>query len=142
MNTVALIGRLGGNPELKSTPSGVSVMSFSLAVSRPKVKDTTDWINCVAWRHNAEYLAKYAGKGNKVGITGVLTARKFEGSDGKMVTAYEVVCDNVELLDNRSAAMNDKTPTEKPKTAETAAEKAEDVLEGVELLTEDEDLPF
>ena len=135
MNAIVLIGRLGGKPELKTTPSGVSVMSFSVAVSRPKVKDTTDWINCVAWRHNAEYLAKYAGKGSKVGITGVLTARKFEGSDGKMVTAYEVVCDNVELLDSKGTQI----PTQSPKEAEKVAE---DVLEGVELLTEDEDLPF
>mgnify|MGYP003301464622 CR=1 FL=1 len=64
MNTVSLTGRLGAEPELKTTQSGISVLSFRLAVRRPRVKDTTDWIPCVAWRHTAEFIAKYARKGD------------------------------------------------------------------------------
>ena len=56
MNSINLVGRLTADPELKTTQSGISVCTFSLAVNRPRVKDTTDFINCVAWRQSAEYL--------------------------------------------------------------------------------------
>ena len=82
MNSINLVGRLTADPELKTTQSGISVCTFSLAVNRPRVKDTTDFINCVAWRQSAEYLCNYGRKGNLVAVSGVLTSRKYDDSNG------------------------------------------------------------
>ena len=76
MNSIQLIGRLTADVELKQTQSGVSVCQFNIAVDRPKVRDTTDFIPCVAWRNTAEFICKYFRKGNKIALNGVLTTRK------------------------------------------------------------------
>lgn len=57
MNTIAICGRLTADPELKTTQSGISVCSYDLAVKRPKVKDTTDFLRVVSWRQGAEYIS-------------------------------------------------------------------------------------
>lgn len=101
MNSINLVGRLTTDPELKQTQSGKSVCSFTLAVSRPRVKDTTDFINVVTWNQSAEYLANYGRKGNLVAVTGVLTSRKFDDKDGNHRTAFEVVCDLVNICESR-----------------------------------------
>ena len=103
MNTISITGRLTDNPELKTTQNGVSVCQCRLAVKRPKVKDTTDFLTVVSWRKGAEYLATYGRKGDMVAVTGVLTARNWEDRDGHKRTAYEVVCDNVSFVDPKSA---------------------------------------
>ena len=103
MNTVSITGRLAADPELKKTQNGTSVCSFRLAVRRPRVKDVTDWLDCVAWRQSAEYLKQYGSKGSMVAVSGQLTSRNYETKDGSKRTAIEVVCDNVELIgDNKS----------------------------------------
>lgn len=102
MNTVNLTGRLTNDVELKTTQNGKSVCSYNLAVNRPKVKDTTDFITCVTWNQGAEYLNKYASKGDKVGVTGVLTSRKWQDQNGNNRVSFEVVTDTVEILSNVS----------------------------------------
>lgn len=102
MNAVNLTGRLTNDVELKTTQNGKSVCSYTLAVNRPKVKDTTDFIVCVTWNQGAEYLANYAHKGDKVGVTGVLTSRKWQDKDGNNRVSFEVVTDTVEILSNAS----------------------------------------
>lgn len=99
-NSTNFIGRLTDDVELKQTQNGVSVCSFTLAVKRPKVKDTTDFINFVAWRNEAEFLCKYAEKGDRVAVSGVLTSRRFE-SNGQKRTAFEVVADDIKLFAER-----------------------------------------
>ena len=136
MNTVNITGRLAAQPELKTTSNGKSVCSFRLAVSRPKVKDKTDWIPCTAWNQSAEFLGKYASKGSRIGVSGVLTSREYEDKEGNRRTMYEVLCDSVELLDSRSTTSS----SDAPKTAERERVNLES-LEGVELL-EEESLPF
>ena len=101
MNIVTITGRLGADVELRQTQQGVSVATFSLAVSRPRAKDTTDWINCVAWRQSAEFLSRYTHKGDLIAVAGMLTTRKYEDKDGNKRTAYEVLCDRVESLQRR-----------------------------------------
>ena len=101
MNIVTITGRLGADIELRQTQQGVSVATFTLAVNRPRSKDTTDWINCVAWRQNAEFLSRYAHKGDMVAVVGMLTVRKYEDKDGNKRVAYEVLCDRVESLQKR-----------------------------------------
>ena len=98
MNKVNLTGRLTADPELKKTQSNLSVCSFSLAVKRPHTKETTDFVSCTAWRQSAEYLSKYARKGDMIGLSGVLTSRNYEDKNGNKRTAWEVQADDVEIL--------------------------------------------
>lgn len=142
MNTISITGNITRDPEVKSTKSGVSVCSFTLAVKRPRTSDTTDFINCVAFRQSADFLGKFAKKGNKVGVVGVLTARAYETNSGDKRTAYEVLADNVELLESRASgqAQNNPTPVAKPQQAKkpSAFEEEMDDL----IVLDDGDLPF
>lgn len=101
MNRIAITGRLTCDVERKTVNGDVSVCSFTLAVKRPRTKDTTDFVNCTAWRQNAEYLSKYGRKGNLIGVSGVLTSRNYEDKNGNKRTAWEVQADDVEILSSK-----------------------------------------
>lgn len=111
MNSVTMIGRLTNDVELRRTQSGTACCSFTLAVKRPKVKDTTDFHNFVVWQQGAEYLSQYGHKGDLVGVTGYLTTREWTDKDGNKRTEWEVVTDAVELL---SSKRNSEASSEKP----------------------------
>ena len=70
MNKVFLKGRLTNEPELRQTPSGVSVSKFTIAVNRRFDREKTDFINCEAWRNTAEFISKYFTKGKEIAIIG------------------------------------------------------------------------
>ena len=106
MNTINITGRLTANPELKTTQSGISVCVYNLAVKRPKVKDTTDFLPVVSWRQGAEYLAKYGHKGDMVAVSGSLTARSWEDKEGNKRISYEIVTDTVELVGGTKSEQN------------------------------------
>lgn len=95
MNKTILTGRLTADVEIRQTQSELAVVSFTLAVKRPRTKDVTDFINCVAWRQQAEFLNKYFKKGDPVEVVGTLTSRTYEDKNGNKRTAFEVVCDEV-----------------------------------------------
>lgn len=103
-NLVILTGRLTADPELKTTQSGVSVVSFSIAVQR-KYKSgedpITDFINVVAWRSSAEFISKYFKKGNMIGIEGSIQTRKYQDKDGNSRTAFEVIANNVQFVETK-----------------------------------------
>jgi single-strand DNA-binding protein len=101
MNSINIIGRLCADPELRRTNDGTPVCSYSLAVKRPMVKDTTDFIECVTWRQGAEYLAQYGHKGDIVAVSGSLQVREWTDKEGKKRKAYEVVTTSVELLSSK-----------------------------------------
>ena len=105
LNKVIMTGRLTAKPELKSTQSGVNVTSFSLAVQRnyknAQGEYDTDFINCNAWRGQAEFLCKYFDKGQLVTVVGSLTSRKYEDANGNKRVAYEVVCDEVMFAESK-----------------------------------------
>ena len=101
MNSITMIGRLTREPELRRTQSGTACCSFSLAVKRPRVKDTTDFLNFVVWQQGAEYLCQYGHKGDIVGVTGYLTSRNWEDKNGNKRVAIEVTCDSVELISSK-----------------------------------------
>ena len=102
MNKALFTGRLTADPELRHTTTGKAVCSFTLAVKRPFIKETVDFINFVVWSQGAEYLTQYATKGAVVGATGVLTSRKYEDKNGNKRTVHEVVCDEVEVIRSNS----------------------------------------
>lgn len=116
MNLICLVGRLTNTPELKSTPSGKSVCNFSLAVER-KFKDSdgkpiTDFIDCVAWSNQAEFLCKWFDKGVRVAVTGELQTRTFTDKDGNNRKITEVLVGAVEFADGkRDANTNTVAPT-------------------------------
>lgn len=111
MNSINLIGNICNDLELKQTPNGKSVLNFNLAVKRPFTKDTTDFFTIVVWNQPAEYLSRYARKGVKVGVSGVLTARKYDDKDGNHRTAYEVVANEVEIFGALKPSKNADTYT-------------------------------
>ena len=105
MNIVALMGRFCFDTELKKTPSGVSVCTFRLAVDRAFSKDhEADFIDCVAWRQTAEFIAKYFKKGDQIGVTGHLQARDYTAKDGSKRKVVEVVVDNASFCGSKKDA--------------------------------------
>jgi len=104
MNSVALMGRLTKDPEVKMTQSGTSVAAFTLAVDRRYKKEgqpTADFINCLAWKNLAEHIAKYFHKGERMAITGSIQTRSWEGKDGKKNYATEVVVDTADFCESK-----------------------------------------
>ena len=115
-NLVVLTGRLTADPELKTTPNGISVTSFSIAVER-KCKSgeerQADFINIVAWRSSAEFITKYFRKGNLIGIEGSIQTRRYQDKNGNNRTAFEVVVNNVQFVESKrdsGAPMGDSAP--------------------------------
>lgn len=106
MNSVCLLGRLTADPELRQTPNGVFVASFSVAVNRPYSNASgerqADFINCVAWRQTAEFISRYFKKGNMIGLNGSIQTRTYQDKDtGKNRTAFEVIINNAYFAQNR-----------------------------------------
>lgn len=106
MNSICLTGRITNDLERKVTTSGISVCSFSLAVKRPRVKDKTDFINCVAYRQASDFLINYAQKGTLIEVTGALTSRKWEDKNGNKRTSFEVNVDTASILESKKANCN------------------------------------
>lgn len=90
MNSCSFIGRTTTDIELKTTASGKSVCTFTLAVKRPHAKEQTDFIPFTAWEKKAESLSRMVKKGQQIGVTGALTSRKYDDKDGKHRTAFEI----------------------------------------------------
>ena len=106
MNSCNFVGRLCADPEVRRTQDGTPVCSYSLAVKRPGVKDTTDFIDFVTWRQGAEYLSQYGHKGDVVAATGALQPRSWTDKEGNKRKTFEVVTTNVELLSSKKADGN------------------------------------
>lgn len=103
MNLVAVTGRLAKDIELRKTQSDLSVVSFAIAVDRiQNGQNVADFIDCVAWRQSAEYLAKYAKKGDIVLVEGSLQTRKYQRNDGTQGKAVEVVASRVQAIPRES----------------------------------------
>lgn len=120
LNTITIMGRLTATPELKTTPGGNSVTSFTLAVERDfKDKETgekvTDFIDCVAWRGTAEFVTRFFTKGRMSVVNGRLQLRDYTDKDGNKRRAAEVVAENVYFGDsnngNRGAENGDNYQT-------------------------------
>lgn len=95
LNRVILMGRMTAQPELKTTPSGVAVTSFTVAVDRPGKEKVTDFINIVAWRNSAEFVCRYFSKGDPITVEGRIQVRSYTTQDGQKRNVVEVVADQV-----------------------------------------------
>ena len=108
INNVVLVGRMTRDAELRYTPSNQAVATFTLAVNRNFTNQNgdreADFINCVIWRKPAETMANYARKGTLLGVVGRIQTRNYENQQGQRVYVTEVVCENFQLLESRSAS--------------------------------------
>ena len=143
MNACVLIGRLTADPDLRYTPSGVAVATFTLAVDRQKQKDKekeTDFVSIVVWQKLGELCAQYLKKGRLAAVEGRLQIRQYENKDGQKVKVAEIVANQVQFLDKGESA--DKQQQQKP---QTAAKKYDDdpfADDGQSVDIVDSDLPF
>lgn len=99
LNVVAIMGRLVADPELKTTPAGINVCTFRIACDRSFAQQgqqrQADFIDVVAWRHNADFLCKHFAKGGMVAVQGRLQTRQYQDRNGNKRTAVEVVADSL-----------------------------------------------
>lgn len=160
LNRVVLMGRLTTDPELRQTATGVSVLSFSIAVDRTysgkSGERQTDFINLVAWRQTAEFISRYFAKGQMIAVDGSIQTRNYTDKQGNKRTAFEVVVENVSFCGSKNEAGRTAqsapgaTPTP-PKFEEPASQgesfsvgefSDDDFGEFTELGTDDSQLPF
>ncbi|MBQ8341385.1 MAG: single-stranded DNA-binding protein [Clostridia bacterium] len=157
LNKVILCGRLTADPELKTTPNGVNVVSITLAVNRrfqSRSADAAnaqqaDFISLVAWRQTAEFISKYFKKGSALCVTGSIQTRSWQDQQGQRRYATEVVVDDAMFVDSRneSGAANGGFPppdaygTPTPSFSTPAAGGAT-ATPNFETLKADDDLPF
>lgn len=122
INNVVLQGRLTRDPELKTTPSGVSVLTFDIANDRAYSKGTekkTDFYSVVAWRNTAEFIARNFCKGQMIGVTGHLQTSEYTDREGNRRKAVEIVADNVDFMGDKRADSINVAPAQKaPETPE------------------------
>lgn len=148
LNKAILMGRLTANPELRQTPNGVSVATFSLAVNRTYNRDMTDFINIVAWRQTADFVSRYFTKGQQVVVEGSIQTRSYEDKQGNKRVAVEVVADQVFFAESKNAsskASNDMSipaPTDMNEPAKGTSFSIGNIDDYEEIETDDEDLPF
>jgi single-strand DNA-binding protein len=137
VNKVILIGNLGQDPELRSTPSGTSVATFTLATNETWTdkdgarQERTEWHRIVAWAKLAEICAQYLQKGRQVYIEGRLTTRSWEDRQGNQRKTTEIVAQNMQMLGRAPGQTDDQAGT--GETPDFAAETVK---------IEDDDLPF
>lgn len=133
LNTVALMGRLTRDPEPKTTGSGVSVTSFTLAIDRSYTKQgedrQADFIDVVAWRGTADFICKYFRKGQLIAVQGFLQTRTYTDKDGNKRKVTEVVAEKVSFAESK------KRDEQQQKEDQYEAEESDSY-------TSDDDLPF
>ena len=158
MNKVILIGRLARDPEMRTTGSGIAVTRFTVAVSRPfnpqNGQPQTDFIGCVAWRRQAENIAKYCSKGSQVAVEGRIQTGSYDGADGQKHYTTDIVADNVTFLSSRntqnsessfdSANFSQPMPSYDESQSIPTTDVSEDPFKdfGEEIALSDDDLPF
>jgi single-strand DNA-binding protein len=112
INKSILGGRLTADPELKQTASGISAVTFTIAVNRRYAKDgqqEADFINCQAWRQTAEFISKYFKKGSSICIAGAIQTRSWTDTSGQKRYATEVVADEAYFVDGKNDAQGAET---------------------------------
>jgi single stranded DNA-binding protein (ssb) len=148
LNQVALMGRLTAEPELRHTPSNVSVTTFTLAVNRSYVKQgaerQTDFIDIVAWRNTAEFICKYFKKGQMMAVEGTIQTRTYTDKEGKNRKAFEILANNVYFTESRNPNAASVAESFEP-VAESALPEpsfSAGSNDDFAVIADDDDLPF
>ncbi|MCB6572379.1 single-stranded DNA-binding protein [Eubacterium limosum] len=136
MNKVILVGRLARDPELRTTGSGKSVATFSLAVDRrykAEGQPTADFFNVVAWGKPAETICQYLGKGRQIAMTGRLQTRDYKAQDGTKRYATEVVLEEFDFIGSKN---------DSPAPADAGGLNSLDLGDDFSLMADDDEVPF
>ena len=145
LNSVIIMGRLTADPELRTTTSGLSVTSFTVAVDRNyKSGDErqTDFINCVAWRATADFVTRYFRKGQMIAVQGSLQVRNYEDKNGNKRTAYDVVADNVSFCGSKNEGGNNTYAAARPESAPAVSYQSADAGSFSVLPDDNQGFPF
>ena len=118
INCAVIMGRIVAQPELRTTTSGTSVTSFTVAVDRNYVKPgqerETDFISVVAWRQTAEFVTKHFHKGDMIGVKGSIQTRNYEDKQGNKRTAVEILAETVSFCGGKKQESKPQEPEEPP----------------------------
>ncbi len=144
LNCAVLMGRLVADPELRTTNTGVSVTSFTIAVDRSFVRQgeerQADFIDIVAWRNTADFVCKYFRKGSMIAVQGSIQTRNYEDKNGNKRKSTEIIADNVSFCgsknENGGYTRNDSAPAYQPAASFATADEGD-----FKEISED-DLPF
>src|SRR5690625_2308676 len=155
MNRAVLVGRLTRDPDLRYTANGHAVANFTVAVNRPfrneQGEQEADFINCVAWRKQAENLANYMRKGSRLGVDGRIQTRSYENDQGQKVFVTEVLAESITFLESRNESQQTQqgqaNPYQQPSYAQPGAEQQQTPSNpfensGEKIEVGDDDLPF
>lgn len=155
LNRTILIGRLTRDPELKATPNGTSVCSFTIANGKTftqnnEKKEQTSFFDCTAWSGLADTIAKWCKKGDRIGIEGRIAQRRWTDQEGKQKSKIEIVVENIQFL---SQTKKDEQPTQGDTSVGSAGTAPDNPLAGKDVTGKapawedanpfsDDDLPF
>lgn len=148
INRVVLVGRLTKDPEFRTTPNGVSVATFTLAVNRTftnaQGEREADFINVVVFRKQADNVNNYLNKGNLAGVDGRMQSRSYENQEGKRVFVTEVVADSVQFLEPKNNKQSSNQPQQQNGQAKSGNNPFSNGMQNANgpIDISDEDLPF
>lgn len=141
INSVVLMGRLTYEPELRTTPSGVSVIRFQLAVDRRYSKGEekqADFIDCTAWRQTAEFVSRYFHKGSMIAVEGAIQTDSYTDKDGNNRKSVTVVANNVSFCGSKAESGTTNPAFSQPAPSYASADNSD----FEEIVDDDDDLPF
>ena len=137
MNKALLVGRLTKDPELRTTPGGVAVTRFTIAISEPYTNKNgvreTNFINCVAWGRQADNVSKYCKKGALVSAEGRIQTRSYDGQDGNKRYVTEVNCDRINFLTPKGDSQSNDYASSMPSNEEMANMAPDNNMDSVDL---------
>ncbi|KOR12027.1 single-stranded DNA-binding protein [Staphylococcus carnosus] len=144
INRVVLVGRLTKDPKFRTTPSGVDVATFTLAVNRnfksKNGEQQADFISCVVFRKQAENVNNYLNKGSLAGVDGRLQSRSYENKEGQHVFVTEVVADSVQFLEPKNNNQQKNQPQQQRGQAPAGDNPFANANGPIDI--SDDDLPF
>ncbi len=147
LNHASIMGRLTRDPELRTTQSGISVASFTLAVERDYAsrdgERETDFINVVAWRHTADFVDKYFSKGRMAVVSGHIQVRSYEDKRGDKRYVTEIVAENVYFGDSKKESGSGDNGDQRRSYSKEPADEQQEIGYGEFTdVDDDENLPF
>ena len=148
LNCAVIMGRLVADPELRTTTSGISVISFRVAVDRNFVRQgeerQADFIDVVAWRQTAEFVSRYFRKGSMIAVQGSIQTRNYEDRNGNKRTAVEIVADNVSFCGSKaeSGTTGGAARYEEPARPQNTPAFANGGVGDFNDIQDDDELPF
>jgi single-strand DNA-binding protein len=145
INRCVLVGRLTKDPELKYTPNGVAVATFTLAVNRQFANQQgereADFLNIVVWRKLAENVANFLKKGSLAGVDGRIQVRTYD-QDGKRQYFTEIIADSVQFLEPKNSKDNYQPPMDSPPVSKSNSKDGDPFNGPGQIDISDDDLPF